>query len=70
MAIPISVTILILAALAGGLLIFLVPEKEGKSFKLSLIFAGAYLFSITIIHIIPEVYSNPNEVSILGFLCC
>ena len=60
MSIPISVTILIISALFGGLLIYLVPEKEGKSFRFSLIFAGAYLFSITIIHIIPEVYSNPN----------
>jgi zinc transporter ZupT len=51
--------ILFVSALAGGLLIYLFPEQKGNGFRLSLIFAGAYLFSITIVHIIPEIYSHP-----------
>ena len=52
--------ILFVSALAGGLLIYLFPEQKGNGFRLSLIFAGAYLFSITIVHIIPEIYSHPS----------
>jgi zinc transporter ZupT len=54
-----TIVILIIAALAGGMIIFLLPERKDPNFGLSLIFAGAYLFSITIIHIIPEIYSHP-----------
>jgi len=56
----ISAIILFVSALAGGLLIYLLPEQKGNGFRLSLIFAGAYLFSITIVHIIPEIYSHPS----------
>jgi zinc transporter ZupT len=57
----ISAIILFLSAVFGGLLIYLIPEQKGNSFRLSLTFAGAYLFSITIVHIIPEIYSHPSE---------
>ena len=56
----ISAIILFFSAIIGGSLIYLLPEQKGSGFKLSLIFAGAYLFSITIVHIIPEIYSHPS----------
>ena len=57
----ITAIILFLSAVFGGLLIYLVPVQKGNSFRLSLTFAGAYLFSITIVHIIPEIYSHQHE---------
>ena len=56
----VSIILLFISALLGGALIYLMPEQKGNGFKLSLIFAGAYLFSITIIHIIPEIFSHPQ----------
>lgn len=61
-----STVILFLSAIIGGLLIYFIPEQKGQSFRLSLTFAGAYLFSITIIHIIPEIYSVPFKGLNLG----
>ena len=55
----ISIIILFLSAILGGILIYVIPEQKAGGFRLSLIFAGAYLFSITIIHIVPEIYSHP-----------
>jgi zinc transporter ZupT len=47
-----------LSAFFGGIAIFLFPSLRQKRFDYLLIFAGAYLFSITIIHILPEVYAQ------------
>lgn len=53
--------ILIISALAGGALIFLLPSGNQRWYRLTLIFSGAYLFGITIIHILPELFrSNDN----------
>ena len=50
--------ILFLAAFLGGISIFFFPALRKKKFDFLLIFAGSYLFSITIIHILPEVYAQ------------
>ncbi|MCZ8134453.1 MAG: zinc permease, partial [Algoriphagus sp.] len=42
----------------AGLLVFFAPVFREKYFKLVLVFAGSYLFSITILHIIPELFSS------------
>lgn len=52
----ISILILLGAALGGGLLAQFVGVKQ-QSIRYPLIFAGSFLFSITIIHILPEVFS-------------
>ncbi len=65
--------ILFVSAMAGGLMVYNFTRKEGVNFKLVLIFGGSYLFSITIIHILPELFhSGTSEFSIglfvlLGF---
>ena len=43
-----------------------VPAWNEKSFKLSLIFAGAYLFAITILHIFPELFANKESAYFMG----
>ncbi len=55
----VNILVLFLSATVGGIFYWLVPEQKGDGYKLSLIFAGTYLFSITIIHLIPEIYSSP-----------
>jgi len=49
-------SILIFSALLGGMGVFLIPKVRTEYFKLSLIFSGAYLFAVTIIHILPELF--------------
>lgn len=68
-----SIFILFFSALISGLLVFSFPDVSQKRYKLMLVFAGAYLFSITIIHIMPELFaqaSNPTSIGLyilLGF---
>jgi zinc transporter ZupT len=66
--------LLFFTALLAGLLVFVTPVLKEKYFKLVLVFAGSYLFSITILHILPELFSgsyNPSRMGmyiLIGFL--
>lgn len=65
--------ILFFSAFLGGLSIFLVKNDKSQLLKLILSFSGAYLFAITVLHLIPEAYSGPDmeEIGIfilIGFL--
>jgi len=59
----ISVIILLLAGLLPGLAVFFVPAMEQQRFKTLLAFSGAYLFSITVIHILPELFEARSIVN-------
>lgn len=50
--------ILFASAFLGGSLIFLIKNDLNKKLKLLLSFSGAYLFSITVLHLLPDVYSS------------
>ncbi|MCF8283585.1 MAG: ZIP family metal transporter [Sphingobacteriales bacterium] len=52
--------ILFVSAFLGGSLIFLIKTDLNKKLKLLLSFSGAYLFSITVLHLLPDVYSTGN----------
>jgi zinc and cadmium transporter len=58
-----SMTVVILSlfvlAFAAGAVAFYVPKVSTENYKLLLVFAGAYLFSITIVHIFPELFQQP-----------
>lgn len=58
--------ILFLVPLLSGLLVYLVPSGKTRNFKLLLVFAGAYLFGITVVHILPELYIQNSEVELIG----
>jgi zinc and cadmium transporter len=49
------------SALLGGLGIFLFKKDNTQRLKLILSFSGAYLFAITILHLIPHVYQTGGE---------
>ncbi|MHA4896408.1 ZIP family metal transporter [Pedobacter sp. PWIIR3] len=65
--------ILFLCAFLGGLTIFLVKSDKSQLLKLILSFSGAYLFAITVLHLIPDAYhgGEHEEIGIfilIGFL--
>jgi zinc transporter ZupT len=58
--------VLFFVPLLSGLLVYLLPEGKTRSYKLLLVFAGAYLFGITVVHILPELYRSSGEVELIG----
>ncbi len=67
-----KVIILFIAAFGGGISVFLFKGSNHTSLKLVLSFSGAYLFGITVLHLIPDAYhGNDNLVGVfilIGFL--
>jgi zinc transporter ZupT len=64
----IKLLVLFFTPLLSGLLVFFLPKGKNFNFKLLLVFAGAYLFSITVIHILPELYHQPVGREWIGLL--
>ncbi|MGZ3836754.1 MAG: ZIP family metal transporter [Mucilaginibacter sp.] len=64
--------VLFLGASTGGMAVFLFRGDNHKTLKLILSFSGAYLFGITVLHLIPDAYHfNDNYVGVfilIGFL--
>ncbi|MFD2288397.1 zinc/iron permease [Pedobacter petrophilus] len=65
--------VLFFCAFLGGTTIFLVKSDKSKLLKLILSFSGAYLFAITVLHLIPDAFSGPDKSEIgifilVGFL--
>lgn len=55
------VFILTAGALLGGLSVFFVKKDNPQRLKLILSFSGAYLFGITVLHLLPDVYESHNH---------
>lgn len=55
------ISVLFFSAFFGGISVFFVKRDNTRLLKLILAFSGAYLFSITVIHLIPDVYANNNH---------
>jgi len=58
--------VLFFTPLLSGLLIYLVPKGKNTNYKLLLVFAGSYLFAITVIHILPELYRQTLGIELIG----
>lgn len=59
--------LLILSVAVGvALVLFIKPEK--KTVQLLLAFSGAYLLSVTVLHLFPEVYHNAHNTKFLGII--
>ena len=67
-----KIIVLFLGAFTGGTSVFLFKGDNHKNLKLVLSFSGAYLFGITVLHLIPDAYhGNYNYVGVfilVGFL--
>jgi len=62
----VKLLVLFLAPLLAGLLIYLVPKGRNANYKLVLVFAGSYLFAITVSHILPGLYRQYEDVKMIG----
>lgn len=65
--------VLFFCAFLGGSAIFLVKSDKTKILKLILSFSGAYLFAITVLHLLPDAFSGTDSAEIgvfilIGFL--
>jgi zinc transporter ZupT len=58
--------VLFFTPLLSGLAIYLIPKRKNSNFKLLLVFAGSYLFAITVIHILPELYRQDIGIEWIG----
>jgi zinc transporter ZupT len=56
-----KVILLFSAAFLGGLTVFVSKKANNQRLKLVLSFSGAYLFAITVLHLIPEVYQTADQ---------
>jgi zinc transporter ZupT len=61
-----KLSVLLFTPLLSGLLIYLIPKGKETSFKLLLAFAGAYLFAITVIHILPDLFRSRLDLKFTG----
>ncbi|RYE11093.1 MAG: zinc/iron permease [Sphingobacteriaceae bacterium] len=52
---------LFFSAFLGGASIFLFKKDIGRNLKLILSFSGAYLFAITVLHLIPDAYKSGDH---------
>lgn len=57
--------LLILSVLIGSLLVFII-KPSNKIVRLLLAFSGAYLLSVTILHLLPEVYTINSSDTLIG----
>ncbi len=55
--------ILFISPFSGGLIALFSSQYDVKKLKLFLSFAGGYLFSITLLSLMPQVYSNFDKIS-------
>ncbi len=58
---PLMIAILFASAFASGVSVFFFKRDNTNALKLILSFSGAYLFSITVLHLIPEVYHTHDS---------
>ncbi len=61
-----KILVLFLVPLLAGLLVFVVPSGRLRNYKLLLVFAGSYLFGITVVHILPELYRTSSDLELTG----
>ena len=47
-------------------MVYLVPSAKESNFKLLLVFAGSFLFAITVTHILPELYQQNQGLAFIG----
>ncbi|MEN8248261.1 MAG: ZIP family metal transporter [Bacteroidota bacterium] len=57
----INIGVLFAVAIFGGLMAFRFKLEDKSNFNLALTFSGAYLFGITLVHIIPELFTHSHS---------
>lgn len=62
------ILILFFTAFIGGLAVLWLPVLQSRVYKLLLVFAGSYLFAITVVHLMPELMHTAADNSRVGML--
>lgn len=62
----VSFILLFLSAFLAGMVALMSTKWNVRDFKLILVFAGSYLFSITILHILPELFADREYAYFMG----
>ncbi|PGH41921.1 MAG: zinc permease [Candidatus Nephrothrix sp. EaCA] len=65
MLVGVNSILLFCAAFFTGIAALFVP-KVTQRYRLMLVFAGAYLFSVTLIHLLPDIFSHAEKAEVLG----
>lgn len=60
MSATLIIAILFISAFLAGVAVFVVKRDNANTLKLVLSFSGAYLFSITVLHLLPHVYHSSS----------
>lgn len=55
--------VLFLSALLGGCAVFVIRNNNQRKLKLLLSFSGAFLFAITVLQLMPEVYASASHLT-------
>ena len=61
-----NIIVIFLCSFIGGVSVFFIKNISQKYFKFILSFSGAYLFSITVIHILPELFHDNEKPMLSG----
>jgi zinc transporter ZupT len=61
-----NILILLVVSFFSGLGVFVLKEFNQQRFKIILAFSGAYLFSLTVIHILPEAVHESTDFRLTG----
>ncbi len=64
----INIITLFLTAMVGGLLAYRLKLARQRALPLVLTFAGAYLFAITLVHVLPELFGITRSPFLMGVL--
>jgi zinc transporter ZupT len=62
----VSFMLLFFSAFLAGMVALITSKWKERDFKLVLVFAGSYLFSITILHILPELFADRDSAYFMG----
>jgi zinc transporter ZupT len=63
-----NAAILFMTALLGGFTAYRLRSSEKIPFKATLTFAGAYLFAVTVVHVLPEVFITSQNTLLTGII--
>lgn len=63
----IAILVLFFTVVLSGFLVKVFPPDNIKWLKMALAFSGAYLFTITIIHLLPDVLLQNNDPHMVGY---
>lgn len=59
-------SVLFLAAFLGGVAVLIIPHPSQAGFQRINVLAGSYLFAITVLHLLPELFAMPTPSQRIG----